>query len=85
MGEKRRAGRQRSPVNQTIAVSALLLAALFLLPLLVTAPFRSALFGREEPVDETEPPPPPPGGDLDAARTLRVLDGEEVLELDLER
>ena len=82
----RRNERRRSPVNQSIAVSALLLAALFLLPLAAAAPFRSPLFEREEPVDETEPPDPPPpapGGVRDAARTLRVLDGEEVLEMDL--
>jgi len=38
-------------------------------------------------VDETEqeeaPPPVPSGGGLDAARPLRVLDGEAVLEMDL--
>ena len=81
-----RQNRRTSQVSQSIAVSVLLLAALFLLPLAVVAPFRSALFGREEPVDETEreePPPPVSGGDLDAARPLRVLDGEEVLEMDL--
>ena len=78
--------RRRSQVNQAIAVSVLLLAALFLLPLAVVTPFRSSLFGREEPVDETEPEAPPsplPGGGLDAARPLRVLDGETVLETDL--
>ena len=79
--------RRRSQVNQAIAVSVLLLAALFLLPLAVVTPFRSSLFGREEPVDETEreepSPPPVSGGGLDAARPLRVLDGEEVLEMDL--
>lgn len=77
--------RRQSQVDQSIAVSAVLLAALFLLPLLVVVPFRSALFGREEPVDETERDPPPPfvSGDLDAARPLRVLDGEEVMEMDL--
>lgn len=77
--------RRKSQVDQSIAVSAVLLAALFLLPLLVVVPFRSALFGREEPVDETEQEPPPPfaGGDLDAAKPLRVLDGEKVLEMDL--
>jgi len=68
-------------------VSAVLMAALFLLPLAVVAPFQNALFGREEPVDETEqarePLPPFVSGDLDAARTLRVLDGEKVLEMDL--
>nr|WP_326171672.1 stage II sporulation protein D [uncultured Oscillibacter sp.] len=78
--------RRKSPVNQSIAVSALLLLALFLLPLLVVTPFRSALFGQDEPVDETEqelPPPLPAGGGLDAAASLRVLDGEEVREMDL--
>ena len=82
----RRNGR-RSQVNQSIAVSALLLAALFLLPLAVVVPFRSALFGREEPVDETEAEAPPPvpfaGGDLDAARSLRVLDGETVRQMNM--
>ncbi|MDE6454383.1 MAG: stage II sporulation protein D [Dysosmobacter sp.] len=78
--------RSGSQVNQSIAVSAPLLAALFLLPLLVAAPFRSTLFEREEPVDETEreaPAPPFASGALDASRPLRVLDGEEVLEMDL--
>ena len=78
--------RRRSQISQSIAVSALLLLALFLLPLLVVVPFRPALFGQEEPVDETEREDPPPSlaaGDLDASRMLRVLDGEEVLEMDL--
>lgn len=79
MSQKRRG----SQVNQSVAVSALLLAALFLLPLAVVAPFRSTLFGREEPADETEQEPPFAAGALDAARSLRVLDGEEVLEMDL--
>ncbi len=76
---------RRSQIHQSIAVSALLLAALFLLPLLVVVPFRSALFGREEPVDETEESPPAPVvvGGLDASRPLRVLEGETVLEMDL--
>lgn len=81
----RQTGRN-SQIHQSIAVSVLLLAALFLLPLAVVSPFRSSLFGREEPVDETEqaaPPPPLAGGELDASRPLRVLDGEEVLEMDL--
>ena len=49
-----RQNKRTSPVSQSIAVSVLLLAALFLLPLAVVAPFRPALFGREEPVDEPE-------------------------------
>ncbi len=81
-----RRNRRESQVSQSIAVSALLLAALFLLPLAVVVPFRSALFDREEPVDETEQEPPLPpfaAGERDAARSLRVLDGETVLEMDL--
>ena len=75
-----------SQVNQSVAVSALLLLALFLTPLLAVTPFRPALDRREEPADETErraPAPPAPAGP-DASRTLRVLDGEKVLEMDLE-
>lgn len=78
---------RRSQINQSVAVSALLLAALFLLPLAVVAPFRSALFEREEPADETEAdlaPSPPPAAGPDASRTLRVLDGETVREMNLE-
>lgn len=79
----------RSQINQSVAVSAVLLAALFLLPLAVVAPFRSALFERREPADETEErteeasPPPAASGAADASRTLRVLDGETVREMDL--
>ena len=81
----KRQGRQKSQINQSIAVSALLMAALFLLPMAVVVPFRSVLFGREEPVDETEPPPLPPaaGGRLDGSRPIRVLDGGTVAEMDL--
>lgn len=76
--------KRTSPVRQSIAVSVLLLAALFLLPLVVVAPFRTALFGGEEPPDETEEPLPPfISGDLDAQTILRVLDGDEVVEMDL--
>ena len=74
--------RRRNQVRQSAAVSALLLAALFLLPLLVVAPFRTALFGRETPVDETEGPPFV-SGRLDGEASLRVLDGDAVLEMDL--
>lgn len=74
--------RKRNQVRQSLAVSAALLAALFILPLLVVAPFRTALFGRETPVDETEGEPFV-SGERDGASTLRVLDGETVLEMDL--
>ena len=40
--------RHRQSLRQSVAVSALLLAALFLLPLAVIAPFQPELFGREE-------------------------------------
>ena len=74
--------RRKNQVRQSVAVSAALLAALFLLPLLVVAPFRTALFGRETPVDETEGQPFV-SGQLDGESALRVLDGETVLEMDL--
>ena len=72
-----------SRVRQSAAVSALLLAALFLLPLAVIAPFRGPLLSRTETPDETEQPPPFTSGDLDGGTVLRVLDGEEVREMDL--
>ncbi len=74
--------RRKSQVRQSVAVSAVLLALLFILPLLVVVPFRTALFGRESPVDETEGEPFV-SGDLDGETVLRVLDGESVLEMDL--
>ena len=74
--------KRRNQVRQSVAVSAALLAALFLLPLLVVAPFRTALFGRETAVDETEGAPFV-SGQRDAGTVLRVLDGETVLEMDL--
>ena len=70
------------PVRQSMAVSGLLLAALFLLPLAVIVPFRAELFGRETPVDETEGEPFV-SGKLDARTTLKVLDGDTVEEMDL--
>lgn len=71
-----------SQVRQSIAVSAVLLAALFILPLAVIVPFRSELFGRETPVDETEGEPFV-SGDLDARTALKVLNGDQVEEMDL--
>ncbi len=78
MSRKRR-GKRNSQLDQAVAVSAVLMAALFLLPMVVVAPFQNALFGREEPVDESEQKkeeslPPFVSGDLDAARALRVLE-----------
>lgn len=74
--------RRRNQIRQSIAISAALLAALFILPLLVVVPFRTALFGRETPVDETERAPFV-SGRLDGEVSLRVLDGDAVLEMDL--
>ena len=74
--------KRTSQVRQSIAVSAVLMAALFLLPLAVMVPFRSELFSGDVPVDETEGDPFV-SGDLDQQTTLKVLDGEQVLEMDL--
>ena len=76
--------RRTSQINQSIAVSVLLLAAMFLLPLLTAAPRRPAPSGQTKKTpDRPEPPPAFTSGSLDAAKTLRVLDGETVLEMDL--
>ncbi len=74
--------KRNHPVRQSMAVSGLLLAALFLLPLAVIVPFREELFGRETPVDETEGEPFV-SGELDARTTLKVLNGDTVEEMDL--
>ena len=74
--------KRNHPVRQSMAVSGLLLAALFLLPLAVIVPFRAELFDRETPVDETEGEPVV-SGELDARTTLKVLDGDTVVEMDL--
>lgn len=69
-------------VQQSIGISALLLAALFLLPLAVIVPFQSELFSEEAPVGESEGEPFS-SGELDAAVMLKVLDGGQVVEMDL--
>ena len=74
--------KRNHPVRQSMAVSGLLLAVLFLLPLAVIVPFRAELFGRETPVDETEGEPFV-SGELDARTTLKVLNGDTVKEMDL--
>lgn len=69
-------------VRQSAAVSAAMMALLFLLPLAVVAPFREELVIREEPADER-------GdklaltGETDERILLRVLDGDTVLEMTL--
>lgn len=83
--------RHRSHIGQSAAVSVLLLAALFLIPLAVVGPFRTALSGgKDAPDSQTEPQKPEPeplppfiSGALDGDIPLRVLDGETVLEMDL--
>ena len=69
-------------VRESVAVSAVLLAALFILPLLVIVPFRSELLTRETPVDETEGEPFV-SGDLDSQTVLKVKNGDTVEEMDL--
>lgn len=74
--------KKKTGVRQSLAVSAALGAALFLLPLFCITPAREALFNREERVEET-PPPPFESGVADGERMLKVLDGETVVEMDL--
>ena len=69
-------------VRESVAVSAALLAALFILPLLVIVPFRSELLTREPPVDETEGEPFV-SGDLDSQTVLKVKNGDTVEKMDL--
>lgn len=69
-------------VRQSVAVSAVLIAVLFLTPLAFITPLKDSLFSKESPVDETE------GeafvsGQQDAERILKVLDGTSVTEMDL--
>ena len=74
--------KRASQFRQTAAVSAVLLALLFLLPLAVIVPFRDTLFSARDRVDESETEPFVPG-DLDGGVMLRVLDGDTVEEMDL--
>ena len=78
--------RHKSNIRQSTAVSALLLAALFLLPLAVIVPFRTVLSNKKaEPEKPLKPEARAPfeSGALDKDVVLRVLDGGEVLEMDL--
>lgn len=74
--------KRNNQVRQSVAVSAVLMAALFLLPLAVIVPFRSELFSGEPPMDETEGAPFV-SGELDAKTTLKVLNGQQTEEMDL--
>lgn len=69
-------------IRRSIGVSAVLLAALFLLPLAVVVPFRAELFSAEKTAQETEGKPFVPG-DVDGASTLRVLCGDTAEEMTL--
>ena len=69
-------------IRESVAVSAVLLAALFILPLLVIVPFRSELLTREPAMDETEGEPFV-SGDLDSRTVLKVKNGDTVEEIDL--
>ena len=69
-------------VRESVAVSVVLLAALFILPLLVIVPFHSELLTREPPMDETEGEPFV-SGDLDSQTVLKVKNGDTVEEMDL--
>ncbi len=69
-------------LRQSAAVSAVLIAALFILPLLFVAPFRQRLLERRTPVDETEGAPFQSGA-RDAQTVLKVKNGDSVEEMDL--
>lgn len=71
--------KQTRTVRQSIVVSAVLLSVLFFLPLAVIEPFRAELFGRETPVEESEPEV----GKLDGEVMLQVLNGDMVEEMNL--
>ena len=75
--------KQGGQVRQSVAVSVVLMLILFFMPLVVIAPFRTALFSKETPVDETEKEPTFVSGKADGERILRVLDGDIVREMDL--
>lgn len=74
--------KRKNEIRQSIGISAILLAVLFILPLTVIVPFHSELFSGETPMDETEGEPFA-SGELDARTVLKVLDGDQVEEMDL--
>ena len=74
--------RRSKQARQSAAVSAALMALLFLLPLTVVVPFREELVAQEERVDGHEDEPFF-AGETDGRIPLRVLDGESVLEMTL--
>ena len=74
--------RREHSIRQSVAISVALLSALFLLPLVVIAPFQTELFGEEDAVHETEGEPFV-SGDMDGKTVLKVLQGDQVEEMDL--
>lgn len=73
-----------SQIRQSVLVSAALLAALFLLPLLVVSPFREEQPRQEPSVDEPAVEQPLPAiGEKDSSVTLRVLDRGAVKDMSL--
>lgn len=67
--------------GESLTVSLILVAALFLLPLVSITPVGRTLFEPQE--EKAEPLPPFESGAGDAERTLRVLEGDAVVEMDL--
>ena len=75
--------KRKKPVQQSVGVTLVLMAALFLLPMFVIAPFQDELFGGEGAPDETAQPPSP-RGQQDSAVMLQVLVGDQVEEMALD-
>ena len=72
--------KRMTSLRQSVAVSAVLMAILFVLPLTVIVPFRSELFSSEERAAQSQKDPFVPG-ELDGETVLKVLDGDEVREM----
>ena len=75
--------RRHTDLRRSAAVSAVLAALLFALPLAVVTPFRQAAPPPEEDGRETAEAAPFQPGDLDGEMTLRVLNGDAVEEMTL--
>ena len=74
--------RKGNYIRQSLAVSALLLMVLFLMPLVVIVPAGSPLFSQESPMDETEPVPLT-DEPQDTALRLNILRDGTVESMDL--
>ena len=74
--------KRESPVRQSLAMSAVLMMLLFLMPLAGVSTVQTELFSGERPVDEKEGEPFG-SGERDSAVTLRVLRGDAVETMDL--